>query len=373
MAGTPRTPRTPPKNTPPNNTGAGNARELAMTRGQMSRATGVAAGLAAGGAIAAGLIGNNKIPDPFNGTGIQFPQDLDTLNHYITFRAVETKGLMTGLMQAGGFGTKINGGSIRLPLPANLSTDYNPEYTVGELGKGAAGEALSAGDRAIYGNGDVPGAAAAGAAVAAAGLGALGAIAGNAAKLVPGPVGDIIGGAAGIGGAGSGDIGAASLKVAAGLAQNPHKVVLFTGVNFREHQFSWKLSPRNRAESNAIKQIIDMFTYYSHPEYVAGALFFKYPEFFEISFNHPEYLFRLLPSVCKDVRVNYHGQGYAAYIRDYDGAGPPAPAEIELSLTFQETEIITKSTIHSQMNAPLPGYRRNPGIVLTTQPTDTRR
>jgi hypothetical protein len=372
MAGTPRTPRTPPKNTPPNNTGAGNARELAATRGRVAGATAAAFGAVAAGTVFAGLVGNNKIPDPFNGSGLSFPGDLDTLNHYVTFRAYETKGMGTDLLQAGGFGTKINGGSIRLPLPANLSTDYNPEYTVGTLGPGATGEALSAADRAIYGNNDVPAAASAGAAVAAAGLGALGGIGGNiiakASAANPG-LASILGGAAGA----TGDTGAAALKIAAGLAQNPHKVVLFTGVNFREHQFSWKLSPRNRAESNAIKQIIDMFTYYAHPEYVAGSLFFKYPEYFEISFNHPEYLFRLLPSVCKDVRVNYHGQGYAAYIRDYDGAGPPAPAEIELSLTFQETEIITKSTIHSQMNAPLPGYRRNPGTVLTTQPTDTRR
>jgi hypothetical protein len=73
--------------------------------------------------------------------------------------------------------------------------------------------------------------------------------------------------------------------------------------------------------------------------------------------------------------VNYHGQGYAAYVRDFDGGGSPAPAEVELSLTFQETEIITKSTIHSQMNNSLSAYRPAPRapVVVTTQPADTRR
>jgi hypothetical protein len=75
-------------------------------------------------------------------------------------------------------------------------------------------------------------------------------------------------------------------------------------------------------------------------------LFFKYPEFFEIKFRHPEYLFKLQPSVCKDIRVNYHGQGYPAYIRDANGGGIPAPAEVELSLTFMETEIVTKQSLN---------------------------
>jgi hypothetical protein len=153
----------------------------------------------------------------------------------------------------------------------------------------------------------------------------------------------------GIGGQGA---AGAILKVAGGVALNQHKIVLFTGVNFREHQFSWKLSPKNRKESNDIKKIIDLFAYYSHPEYIAGGLFFKYPEYFEIKFRHPEYLFKLQPSVCKDIKVNYHGQGYAAYIRDANGGGVPAPAEIELSLTFLETEIVTKQSLMGTLTTP---------------------
>jgi hypothetical protein len=216
---------------------------------------------------------------------------------------------------------------------------------------------------------DVPALAAAGGALAAAAVG--GGI--GAAKAFGIKVPDVISGA--LGGGDAGAQGAAALKVLAGLAQNPHKVVLFTGVNFREHQFSWRLSPRNRNESNAIKLITDMFAYYAHPEYVAGALFFKYPEFFRIKFRHPEYLFQLQPSVLKDIRVNYHGQGYPGYIRDANGAGPPAPAEVELSLSFQETEIITKQTLYEQLSVNLPAHRRLPvsGVLQSTQPPNTGR
>ena len=102
-----------------------------------------------------------------------------------------------------------------------------------------------------------------------------------------------------------------------------------------------------------------MFKFYAHPEYLAGGLFFKYPEFFNIKFRHPTYLFELEPSVCTDVRIDYHGQGFPAYIRDADGSGIPAPAEVTLSLTFKETEVITKNTLTRGMRT----------LIAPTQPT----
>jgi hypothetical protein len=350
---------------------ARNLSALRMTRGGAAAvALGAAAGV--GGTLLMALVGGNKIPDPFTGMEpLSFPNDLKQLGHWVEFTAYETKGLGTDLLQKANFGTKINGGTIKLPMPANLSTDYNPEYTNGTLGAGASGEALKAGDRAIYGNNDVPALAAAGGAMAAAAAGGAAGAASGIAKAFGIEVPPAVSGAVGA----TQDTGAAALKVLAGLAQNPHKVVLFTGVNFREHQFSWRLSPRNRNESNAIKLITDMFAYYAHPEYVAGALFFKYPEFFRIKFRHPDYLFQLQPSVLKDIRVNYHAQGYPGYVRDRDGGGPPAPAEVELSLTFQETEIITKQTLYEQLSVNLPIERRLPvsGVFPSTQPPNTGR
>ena len=346
--------------------------ERQLSRGQMAGLAAAGGAALAGGALLASLFGGNKIPDPFAGSEpLSFPNDLTQMGHWVEFTAYETKGLATDLLNAGGFGNKINGGSIKLPMPANLSTDYNPEYTVGTLGTASSGEILSAADRAIYGNNDVAGGAAIGGALMGAATSGAGGMLGKAISGAQGTVATALKDAVGA----TGDTAAATLKVAAGLAQNPHKVVLFTGVNFREHQFSWRLSPRNRNESNAIKLITDMFAYYAHPEFVAGALFFKYPEFFRIKFRHPEYLFLLQPSVLKDIRVNYHAQGYPGYIRNADGSGPPAPAEVEISLTFQETEIITKQTLYSQLSVNLPQGRRLPvtGVLSSTQPPNTGR
>lgn len=303
-------------------------------------------GAAAGGAFIGSSLGTPKRADPYRGSSTWFPVELEEIDHWIEFTAVETPapGLdaINNLINTNlSFGSTSIGGTIRLPMTSNLSTDYNPDYTTQELSP-ALGMALKPIEQGMYGINAM--ASSAGAGMGQSGL--AGIITGGVAGTLAGTVSSALARIPGVGEQGV----AAALKVGAGVAINPHKIVLFTGVNFREHQFSWKLSPKNREESNRIKGIIDQFIYYSHPQYVSGGLFFKYPEFFKIRFRHPEYLFELLPSVCKDVRVNYHGQGYPGYIRDSDGAGPPAPAEVELSLTFQEVEIVTKDSLSKDLN-----------------------
>ena len=340
-------------------------------------ATGVAGVAAAFSALSrtssprASLVGQISRPDPFQDSSYYFPDDLKSIDHWIEFQAVETKGqgssafgkladtkvfqefvtknelnafVGQGVQGLANIGSTVNLATIRLPMPSQLSTDFNPQYSTPDLGA-AAGAILKPFDQKIYNNSSLPsllgGAGGDGIAGAALESGGRGGVAAATSALS--------GAVNGIGGAGTFE---AALKVGLGVAQNPHKIVLFTGVDFREHRFSWKLSPRSREESNMIKQIIDAFTYYAHPEYVGGGLFFKYPEFFNIKFRHPNYLFDLQPSVCTDIQVNYHGQGVAAYNRDANGGGAPAPVEIELTLSFKETEIVTKNTLNKNLGRP---------------------
>jgi hypothetical protein len=286
------------------------------------------AGVGLVGAGVASLYGTGAGPDPYrtgtNGDSVWFPNDLDMNDNYIQFIAKSTEGALSNT---------ISGATIRLPLPAGLSTDYHPQYSTPDLGAGAAGNAIKAFDRGIYGNTDIAAGAAAGGTLAGAGLTAVGA-------AVKGVLGD------------TGALGAAALKVGAGLAQNPNKIVLFTGVDFRDHSFSWKLTPRNRAESNSIRTIIEMFTYYSHPDFFLGGLYFKYPEYFEIAFKRDDYLFKLRPSVCNGIKVDYHPQSYASYVRNADGTGAPAPTEVTLSMQFKEVEIINKSYLNQSQREP---------------------
>lgn len=304
------------------------ARATAFRRAGVGAA--IATGAVTGAIVGASLVnGGSTTPDPFKDNYVNFPDDLIQNDHWIEFKAESTKqNIPDFLGQFSSFikGVTVAGGTIRLPMPSNLSTDYQPLYTSSDL-DAMAGSILKPFDRGLYGNTDIPTAAAvSGAVVGTIGTAATAGLAAAGVKL-------------------DGNTTAAALKVFGGIAQNPHKIVLFTGVDFRDHNFSWKLSPRNRNESNAIRQIIEMFKFYSHPEYVGGGLFFKYPEFFRIKFRHPSYLFELEPSVCTGIRINYHSTGNAAYIRDGDGGGVPAPAEISLELSFKETEVITKQTL----------------------------
>ena len=322
------------------------ARSLSFRRAGVAGGGLAVGGLAAVGVYNATLAGGGIGSDPFTGTSTVFPRDLVLNDHWISFQAVQTNGLAADIFAkwtGSTIGSNFNvpGGSVFLPMPANLSTDYNPEYSglSPDLGP-VLGMALKPYDRALYGNKDLGQEA-----VLGSGQGAINIAAETAGNVAKGSALSVAQSTFNF--VGGNETGfAAALKTFGGVAANPHKIVLFTGVNFRDHTFSWRLSPRNRQESDAIASIIDFFKYYSHPEYVAGGLFFKYPEFFNIRFNHPEYLFTIRPSVCTDVRINYHGQGYPAYIRDADGGGVPAPAEVELSLSFKETEVITKNFLN---------------------------
>jgi hypothetical protein len=300
------------------------------------------------------LVGQISKPDPFQDGNYYFPDDLKTIDHWIEFTAKETKGnetitkgirLFTGLI-----GTQVTGATIRLPMPAGVSTDYNPQYSSPDLNV-AAGQLIKPFDQQIYNNNSMPG--------LLNGAGLAGVLGGGALES---GAGTALGSATGIllDKGSKSDVFNAVAKVGAGVSVNPHKIILFTGVDFREHRFTWKLSPRNRDESNRIRDIINVFTRYAHPEFVGGGMFFKYPEFFEIKFRHPEYLFKMQPSVCTDIQVNYHGQGFPAYIRDANGGGDPAPAEVELTLAFKETEIVTKNYLDGRINEARNGRQPTP-------------
>lgn len=311
-----------------------------------------------------------------------FPEELQQIDHWVTFSAVKTE---QAIRTAPSTDKALT--SIKLPLPAGLQTAYNISYS--ETSLGALGrefmDALGGDDKAQK---LLSGAVAGGAIGAIAG-------AGIAALTGAGIMGGVLGGAAGgiattaIAGGLKGDqrlgqIGLSSVmgedKMAAaaasqfGVARNPHKVVLFDSVGFRTHSFSYQFTPKNRRESETLNQIIKLFKYHASPgmnptktinmggvnemlkglgakdtnlqniELSGGKHFFSYPEFWRIKFHHPKFLFAIGESVLKSVDVNYHGGGSVSYARDTADA-TPAPTQVNLNLSFMETDIITKEKI----------------------------
>jgi len=290
---------------------------------------------AAVGAAAAGLAiyaakntSGVSLVDQYKGQTLQFPRDVSLHGNYMELRALATNGVLASSLagQFPGFFANLigtNGATIVLPLPNNLQAAHDPSYEDKNLG--FPGNIAKAYDRQLYGGG-APNATtmAASASVSgfaqAAGAGLTGITAGSIDQNV-------------------------ALKLAAGVAQNPQKILLFTGMNFRTFSYSWRLSPRNYDESVAIKSITDALIYYAHPAYTGGGAFLKYPEFFNIKFSKDKFLHKFQPAVIDSITVDFQPQGYAAYKRSDSNQNDPAPAEVQLNITFKEVEIVTKQSL----------------------------
>lgn len=259
------------------------------------------------------------------GAGLSFPSDIS--DNYITFTPKQ-RGKSKKLTPVGGPG----GGGITLPIPSNMSTGYNAQYDtgsgIGVLGNFAKDVASGAQQFTAEGAGQ-----AAVEQLKAIGLSASPEI---AALLGAGLTGTPIG--AGVGAALGG--AARGAAVGAGVAVNPHLAVIFSGVNFRNHQFQYKFSPRNSGESSSLKEIIKRFKLNMVPT-VEGAAFFKYPNEFDIEFSgkHQEFLFKFGTNVLTDFQINYNPDG-GSYFHDNG-----APVSVSLSLTFTEIDILTQDKI----------------------------
>jgi len=315
-----------------------------------------------------------------------FPEELQQIDHWVTFSAVKTEQAIRAAPSTDKALT-----SIKLPLPAGLQTAYNISYS--ETSLGALGrefmDALGGDDKAeklliSAGKAMLEGGVAGGGIAALTGSGIMGGVlggasAGIAVKAVKGGLeGDQRLGQIGLSSVMGEDKMAAAAASQFGVARNPHKVVLFDSVGFRTHSFSYQFTPKNRRESETLNQIIKLFKYHASPgmnptktidmsgvnkmltdlgatdpklggakqniELSGGKHFFSYPEFWRIKFHHPKFLFAIGESVLKSVDVNYHGGGSISYARDTADA-TPAPTQVNLNLSFMETDIITKENI----------------------------
>lgn len=140
---------------------------------------------------------------------------------------------------------------------------------------------------------------------------------------------------------GAGDL-AGAIGKAAGIALNPFREVIFEAVDFRSFNFKYKFLPKSKNETEQIRNIIELFKYHMHPELHESKLFFVYPSEFQITYwykrDENPYLFKFRPVVLENMDVTYGGETFSSF---NDGA----PTEINLTLTFRETEIITKNLI----------------------------
>ena len=148
---------------------------------------------------------------------------------------------------------------------------------------------------------------------------------------------------------GAGDVGGAITKVT-GFAENPFSEVVFEKVNHRAFNYTFNLTARNKEEVEDINKIITLFKYHMHPSLsfdVAGGRYFKVPSEFEIHYAYQgqlnNYLNKISRCVLTGCEVNYGGEQFSTF-RQFDNDGA-APVQITMTLSFTETEIMTKETI----------------------------
>ena len=307
---------------------------------------------------------------------MSFPGDIDNIGHWMIFRAFETTQL-----DRTGSSTKRPKFAITLPVPGNLGTTYNLNYT--EQDAGALQQTIIdalGGDK----NAQTSMAAMAGGGAAGGFVGAL-AGKGSAKAIVEGAIAGAVGAATidTLTGGTSGQVAAnevigqlggtgALLTGAFGVARNPHKVVLFESVGFRTHSFRYEFVPQNLTEAQNLREIIKLFKHAASPSLnlkktldlgsavggkvdlkinvSGGKHFFGYPDYFDIEFRHQPkgdagFLFSIGASVLTSIEVDYHPAGIPTYARSENNPDDPSPTSIKLGLTFKETEIVTKENI----------------------------
>ena len=129
-----------------------------------------------------------------------------------------------------------------------------------------------------------------------------------------------------------------------GKSLNPFKTTLFKGVSLREFTFEYKFMPKSKKEAENVMAIIQKFKTHMHPEFAdASKLFFLQPSDFDIV-----YYYKGQPA------KNWHKIGTCVLVSCELDAGSEhrlmtfedgMSIEINMHLTFKETEIMTRDKI----------------------------
>jgi len=134
-----------------------------------------------------------------------------------------------------------------------------------------------------------------------------------------------------------------------GRAVNPYMEVLFSGPELRTFTYNFTFAPRSEKEQEEVKKIIHLFRFHQAPELrVDHNMFMGLPSEFDIHYMYQhedgktssenDYYNKIATCVLQNVSVDYTPGGVKSHANG-------APVLIKMSLTFLETEMITKDHI----------------------------
>lgn len=120
---------------------------------------------------------------------------------------------------------------------------------------------------------------------------------------------------------------------------NDKRTMLFEGVELREYQFSWNLTPKNAGEMNTIKNIVKGLKLQASPSKAFGsASFLRFPDPVNITFQNVDQDFYppIRNAIIENVVASSGMNGYQEIFTD------GTPVEVKLSLTVKELDILIK-------------------------------
>lgn len=125
-----------------------------------------------------------------------------------------------------------------------------------------------------------------------------------------------------------------------GQVINPNLELLFNGPRLRQFNFNFKLTPREPAEAQVIRDIILTLKRASAPKKTEGKLFLKFPDIFKLEYvyqgsgQHP-FMHKFKPCALTNLTVDYTPDGSYMTYKDV-----PSMTAYNLSLSFGEIEPI---------------------------------
>jgi hypothetical protein len=264
-------------------------------------------------------------------TSLRFPQDLGPHAMILNFKDYTYGG--------GSIQNSVTTGSIALPLPKALQDMYSPNIQDAQLGiAGAAtadiASALINGPNAgkinindiMQQNGN------------------FGAVASNAAAAMRYFT------RAGLGSIAP-DVGM-GIDAATGTAVNPQQTIIFDGVSLKSFTFEWSFSPKNAAESETLRKIINTIRAASLPAYASpfGAApntgtsisrgLLKYPKMVDILLVGVDssYFIQFKTGMITQLAVDYTPNGVAMY----KGESGAKPTFVNITISMKEAAIHTR-------------------------------
>ena len=124
--------------------------------------------------------------------------------------------------------------------------------------------------------------------------------------------------------------------------------VLFDKMSMRSFNYNFTFAPRNVDERNDVQKIIALFRFHMAPELQAAqSRFLTLPSQFDIHYMYQsqdgqasenDYYNKIATCVLESCSVDYTPNG----VQSFDDG---SPTQIKMSLTFKETQLLTKSLI----------------------------